>query len=250
MVCVAVIVGPVMPAGAEDRTRTERVDAIFAWYERGEQPGCAVGIGERGRSVFIRGYGVADLDRGVPITRDSVFDIASASKQITAAMVYLLAADGLLSLSDDVRAWVPELPAYSTSPTLDQLVHHVSGLPDYTGLLDVPYSARTTTADALRALADERIPNAATGYAKDGRRFDREVSNWMQTGDGAATAGGLSIDSLDGQLLVEHSGAWAGFTSDVVALPEERLGVAVLCNRDDADPERLARRVLRVWRSG
>lgn len=349
---VALLVGPAMPAGARThagpQSRTERVDAIFARYERGEQPGCAVGIGERGTPVLTRGYGVADLDRGAPITRDSVFDIASASKQITAAMVYLLAADGVLSLSDDVRTWVPELPAYAKSPTLDDMVHHVSGLPDYTELLDEPYSARTTTADALRVItdeptldfapgrrfeynnsnyfllsvvaeratgrsfrdlvderifdplgmsrslvfddADERIPKLATGYAKDGRRFDRNVSNWEQTGDGAVHTtvddllrwvanlsdfavggpglrasmftpgprldegqgygGGLSIGSLDGALMVEHSGAWAGYTSDVLALPDEGLGVVVLCNRDDADPETLARRTLRAWRSG
>lgn len=348
VMCVALLAGTTAPAGAEGRTPAERVDRIFARYERGEQPGCAVGIGERARPVFSRGYGVADLDDGAPITRDSVFDIASASKQFTAAIVYLLATDGVLSLTDDVRAWVPELPEYPASPTLDDLIHHVSGLPDYTELLDAPSSAHTTTADALDVLADEpdldfapgrrfeysnsnyflmslvaeratgrtfrdlvderifgplgmrqtlvrddadeRIPNVATGYAKDGRRFDRDVSNWQQTGDGAVQTtvgdllrwvanlsdftvggpglrasmftpgpvldeglgygGGLSIDSLDGQLLVEHSGAWSGYTSDVVALPEEGLGVVVLCNRDDADPERLAWRALQVWRSG
>lgn len=345
---LALIVGPAVPATAGPRTRVQQVDAIFARYERGEQPGCAVGVGERGRPVLTKGYGVADLERGAPITRQSVFDIASDSKQITAAVVYLLAADGVLSLSDDVRRWVPELPAYAKSPTLDDMVHHVSGLPDYTGLLDAPDSAHTTTADALRVLADqpeldfapgrrfeysntnyfllsvvaeratgrsfrdlvteriftplgmrhslvfddadERTPHLATGYAGDGSRFDREISNWQQTGDGGVRTtvgdllrwvgnlsdfavggpglraamftpglrldegygygGGLSIDSLDGRLLVEHSGAWAGYTSDVVALPDDGLGVVVLCNRDDADPERLAWRVLRAWRSG
>ena len=89
LLCLALVVGPAVSAGAEPRTRAEQVDAIFARYERGEQPGCAVGVGERGRPVFTKGYGVADLERGAPITRDSVFDIASASKQITAAVVYL-----------------------------------------------------------------------------------------------------------------------------------------------------------------
>lgn len=348
--CLVLVLGPGLPAsaGSGPPTRAEQIDAIFARYERGEQPGCAVGVGERGRAAFTRGYGVADLERGAPITRDSVFDIASASKQITAAVVYLLAADGRLSLSDDVRTWVPELPAYGTSPTLDDMIHHVSGLPDYTELLDAPYSARTTTADALRVLADEpdldfapgrrfeysnsnyfllsvvaeratgqtfrdlvderifgplamdhslvlddadeRVPNVATGYAKNGRRFEREVSKWQQTGDGAVQTtvgdllrwvhnlsdfavggpglrasmftpgprlddgygygGGLSIDSLGGQLRVEHSGGWAGYSSDVVALPDADLGVVVLCNRDDADAATLAERVLRVWRSG
>lgn len=335
------------PAVAAPSTPAERVDAVFARFERGEQPGCAVGVLEAGRAVLTRGYGLADLRRGTPITARSVFDIASASKQITAAMVYLLVADGVLSLSDDVRAWVPELAPYPESPTLDQLVHHVSGIPDYTVLLDAPDAATTTTADALAVLAeeprldfspgkrfrysnsnyfllslvaeratgrtfrelvderifgplgmehsllrddaDEHIPRLAQGYAADRRGFERVVSNWQQTGDGAVhtnvgdllrwvqnlsdfavggpelrTAmftpgprldhgigygGGVSIDTVDGRLRVEHSGAWAGYLSNVVALPDDGLGVVVLCNRDDADPESLSRRVLRIWRS-
>ena len=106
---IVVLFGTITAVVPMPRSREERVDAVFAQFERNRQPGCAVGVEEHGRAVLTRGYGFADLKRGTPVTRASVFDIGSVSKQITAAVVYLLVADHVISLQDGVRTWVPEL---------------------------------------------------------------------------------------------------------------------------------------------
>ena len=133
-----------------------RVDQLFARFAAGLSPGCALAVVEQGRVVLARGYGFADLDRRLPITPRTRFDIASTSKQFTAASVLLLAARGRLSLDDDVRQYVPELPRHDTVITLNHLLHHTSGLPNYIDLLAASgkrYEEVTTDDDALAALA-------------------------------------------------------------------------------------------------
>ncbi|MCC7324042.1 MAG: beta-lactamase family protein, partial [Gemmatimonadaceae bacterium] len=87
------------------------IDSIFARYDHTNTPGCAVGVYRDDRIVFGRGYGMADLNQGVPIGTSTVFYIASTSKQFAAASIALLAEDGTISLTDPVRKWIPELPA-------------------------------------------------------------------------------------------------------------------------------------------
>ena len=113
---------------------TERVDRIFAKWNRDDTPGCALGVVRDGELVHEAYYGMADLEHGVPHSPLSVFDIASTSKQFTATAVVLLDQLGELSLDDDVRAYVPEIPDYGTPITLRHLIHHTSGLRDYINL--------------------------------------------------------------------------------------------------------------------
>jgi CubicO group peptidase (beta-lactamase class C family) len=146
--------------------RTARVDSLFAQYDRVDAPGCAVGIYRDGQIAYARGYGLADLERRVPITPRTVFDLGSTSKQITASSILLLAQDGKLSLDDDVRRWIPELPQYQRPITIRHLLHHTSGLRDYIGLMTMG-GARiddvTTEEDALAAIVRQRELNFAPG---------------------------------------------------------------------------------------
>ncbi len=151
------------------------VDELFAGFAEQPSPGCAVAVVERGRVILARGYGLADLDRQTPITPRTVFEIASLSKQFTAASVLLLAERGRLSLNDDVRRYLPELPRYDATITLNHLLHHTSGLPSYIDLLvrsGKRYQDVTTDADALAALAGqprlEFPPGAAFKYSDTG----------------------------------------------------------------------------------
>ena len=113
-----------------------RVDAIFASYTSAT-PGAAVAVFRDGKIVFAKGYGLADLERNVPVTTKTVFDVGSIAKQFTAACVHLLALDGKLSLDDDVRKHFPELPKYDRPITVRHLLHHTSGLRDYLTLLSL-----------------------------------------------------------------------------------------------------------------
>jgi len=107
---------------------TEKVDAIFSKWDKPNSPGCVLGIIQNGELVYTRGYGMANLDYAIPITADSVFRIASVSKQFTAAGILLLAQQGKLSLDDNLRHYVPEIPDYGHSINLNHLLHHTSGL--------------------------------------------------------------------------------------------------------------------------
>jgi CubicO group peptidase (beta-lactamase class C family) len=89
------------------------LDALFADWQRDDAPGGVLGIIEGGALVYSAAYGMADLERPARLTPDSVFDIASVSKQFTAFCIALLAQDNKLSLEDDIHAYFPALP---TSP--------------------------------------------------------------------------------------------------------------------------------------
>jgi len=114
---------------------SEQVDKLFEKMDRTISPGCAVAAMRDGKILYQRGYGMADLDHNVPITADTVFHVASMSKQFTAAAIVMLAQERKLSLDDEVRKYVPELPDFGAPVTLRQLVHHTSGLRDQWELL-------------------------------------------------------------------------------------------------------------------
>jgi len=117
------------------KSLTDRIDALFAEWDRPDSPGAALGIVHDGEPVYTRGYGMADLENGVPITRKSVFYVASVSKQFTAASIVLLDQKGRISLDDDIRTYVPEIPQYECPITVRHLIHHTSGLRDYLDLM-------------------------------------------------------------------------------------------------------------------
>ncbi len=107
-----------------------KVDAVFArWTSK--TPGCAVGVAQDGKAVLEKAYGMADLEHDVPNAADTIFEAGSVSKQFTAAAVLLLARDGKLSLDDQARKYVPELPDYGKPLTIRHLLTHTSGLRDW-----------------------------------------------------------------------------------------------------------------------
>jgi CubicO group peptidase (beta-lactamase class C family) len=113
----------------------QRVDGVFAKWDSTVSPGCALSVIKDGQVVYKRGYGMADLDHDIPITPETVFHVASISKQFTAAAIILLAQEGKISLDDDVRKYITELPDFGARITIRQLVHHTSGLRDQWSLL-------------------------------------------------------------------------------------------------------------------
>lgn len=112
----------------------QKVDQIFAAYDKPSSPGCAVGVIHDGSFLYRKAYGMASLELGVPLSSQSVFYLGSLAKQFTAASVVLAAERGFLSLDDDVRKYLPELPDYGHIITLRQMLHHTSGLRDFLAL--------------------------------------------------------------------------------------------------------------------
>jgi CubicO group peptidase (beta-lactamase class C family) len=105
-----------------------QIDRIFERWDRGATPGCSVGVSDRGRVIYTHGYGLANLEYGVRIKPETIFESGSVAKQFTSAAIALLAIDGKLSRQDAVRKYVSELPDFGTPITIQHLLNHTSGL--------------------------------------------------------------------------------------------------------------------------
>lgn len=145
-----VIVGVVVAVQASAPQAPDRqaaVDKVFAAWNT-STPGCAIGVAESGVPVLARAYGMADLEHAAPNTPDTIFEAGSVSKQFTAAAMILLARDGNVSLDDDVRKYIPELPTYQAPVTIRQMLSHTSGLRDWgnlAGIAGMPRGNRVYT---------------------------------------------------------------------------------------------------------
>ena len=123
------------PRGAP--SRHSQIDALFQPWDDKTSPGCAVAVSVGGSLDYARGYGMASLEHDLPIAPQTVFPAASVAKQFVAFSVALLAQEGKLSLDDDVRKYVPELPDYGRTITIAHLIHHTSGLREQHQLLNL-----------------------------------------------------------------------------------------------------------------
>jgi CubicO group peptidase (beta-lactamase class C family) len=153
-------------ACASQPNRHERVDAIFQPWAGRATPGCAVAISRNGFAEYSRGYGMANLEHDVPITPLSIFPAASLAKQFIAFSVGLLAEDGKLSLGDDIRKYLPEIPDYGRTITIAHLIRHTSGLREQGQLLNLAGwrgADLFTEEDILRVLSRQRRLNFEPG---------------------------------------------------------------------------------------
>lgn len=167
--CITIALVVALPAAAQPARDTVPVaiNRVFAGWTNSDGPGCAVGVSRDGRVMFENGYGMANLEHDIPITPSTIFHVASVSKQFTAAAIMLLVADGKLSLDDDVRKYVPEVPAYPQKITIRHLLHHTSGLRDQWDLLIMARGRfeedRITEEDVLEIVARQTKLNFEPG---------------------------------------------------------------------------------------
>jgi hypothetical protein len=262
-------------AAAED-SLSARVDRLFAPWDKPDSPGCALGVVKDGRIVYSRGYGMADLEHDVPITPASAFYVGSLSKQFTAMTVALLAQQGTLRLDDDIRKYLPELPAYGTPITVGHLVHHTSGLRECMPLLaragwrsDAPFGNQ----DVLEIISRERgvnfLPGEQYAYSNTGYTLlalIEDLAKWDQnfydarvggkalitqiTTPGTLNSGraleyafGLEVRDYRGLHVVEHGGSLVGYQAHLMRFPDQRFSVMCLCNLSNINPSGLARAV-------
>ena len=164
----------------DDPLLRARVDSLFEPWRGTDRPGCTVGVRHQGRTLLERGYGMADIESGMPMASSTVVHAASVAKSVTALGVLLLVRDGKLSLDDDVRRHLPELPTFRAPHdgpiTVRQLLGHTSGLRDFFELLILARGRfeeeRITAADATavinRQLALNFTPGTEYGYSNTG----------------------------------------------------------------------------------
>jgi len=150
------------------------IDAIFEDYDS-TTGGCTVGIVDNGELIFSNGYGMANLDYGIPLRPDSRLMIASISKQFAAAALLMMEQEGLLDLDENLQSYIPEIPDFDEPITARQIIHHTSGLRDLFSLLslkDLGLDPTTTTNDALQLISTQQRlnfqPNTRHIYSNSG----------------------------------------------------------------------------------
>lgn len=183
--------------GAQEPTGlAPRIDSIFARFTRAT-PGCAVGLAKAGRTLYTQGYGSANLEYGVPLTDSSVLESGSVAKQFTASAIVLLAQDGKLSLDDDVRKYLPEVPDFGGQRiTIRNLLTHTSGLRDQWGLLGIeglgPGTQVHSPLTTLDLIAHQKMLNFPPG------------TEYLYSNTGYALAG-LIVQRVSGESLDEFT---------------------------------------------
>jgi len=146
--------------------KTDKVDKLFSKWDSTVSPGAALAIIRDGKIIYKRGYGMANLEHNIPITPTSVFRIGSTSKQFTASCIAILALQGKISLDDDVRKYIPELPKYERPITIRHLLHHTSGIRDYLTLASIaawPDDQFYTPEDSVELLSRQKRLNFLPG---------------------------------------------------------------------------------------
>ena len=127
------------------------IDTLLSDYT-GKMPGAAVAIIRDGQTVLQRGYGLADLEAGVPVSPQTNFRLASLTKEFTATAIEVLAERNRLSYDDPITRWLPSLPAYAKEITIRQLLTHTGGLIDYEDLIPKSRMEQVNDDDVLNLL--------------------------------------------------------------------------------------------------
>lgn len=173
-------------AGCSSPTHESPSDALLSRYLQDDEPGCTAAVGVDGEVVWAGARGLADVASGDPLTTESIVDIASVSKQFTGVAILLLVQDGAISLDDALSLYVPGLGPDADRVTIAALLHHTSGIADYTSLLDADLSEPTTQEDAIAALA--ALPRLAGTAA-----FSYSNSNYVLLAEVVEAASGVPL---------------------------------------------------------
>src|SRR3984885_11748799 len=174
--------------GGDDPAR--KIDQFFTTFNQPGSPGCSAGVIRNGNFVYKKSFGYASLELGVPLRPESVFYMGSVSKQFTATSIVLAAEQGYLSLDDDVRKYLPELPDYGRRITLRQMLHQTSGFRDFLDLVFISgrNAADASPAEILNLIARQKglnnVPGAEWVYSN---------SNYFLLGEVIRRATGKSL---------------------------------------------------------
>lgn len=129
LVLVAILMTPA--AAFANAELSAAIDKVFADIDVASEPGCAAGVIHKGEYIHKKGYGLANMEYGIPIDSRTIFRTGSVGKQFTAMAIGILAERGDLDLDADVHTYLPDLVDYGHEVTIRQMVHHIAGMGDY-----------------------------------------------------------------------------------------------------------------------
>jgi len=187
---------PSLAAQAVSPERVASVDSIFRQFNGTRTPGCAVGVSEDHAIVLERAYGMADLEHDVVNRALTIFEPGSVSKQFTATATILLALEGKLSLDDDIRTYIPELPDYGEPVTIRHLLNHTSGLRDWGSVAGIEGWPRTTRVHTHTHVLDIASRQMALNYPPG------EYYSYTNTGYNLQA---MLVERVSGMSLAEFS---------------------------------------------
>ena len=178
--------------------RPAEIDSLFSASDRPDVPGWAVGVIQDGKFVYKRCYGMANVEEKISITSDeTLFHLSHHSTEFTAACIALLAVRGDISLDDDIRTYVPELPDYGTTVTIRHLVHSISGIPGYGNTAEM----RLTSGELGAFIDNQEILEIILQYEslsfEPGNAFDETVSQYVLLAE--------IVERVSGQTLREFA---------------------------------------------
>jgi len=144
----------------------KKIDNLFKTWDNNYSPGCIIGIIRNDSLIYSKGYGMANLEFGAPITSETVFHMASVSKQFTAYSIILLANRGKLKLDDDIHKYLSWFPDLKEKITINNLLNHTSGIRDQWQLMDISgtrYSDIITQEHVVSILSNQKALNFKPG---------------------------------------------------------------------------------------
>jgi len=132
--------------------RVEKVDQLFNMYDQESSPGAAVMVIKDDKPLFQKAYGLAHIEKKIPVELQTNFRLASVTKQFTAMCIMILAEQGKLSYEQTLTEIFPGFPAYGAAITIRHLLQHTSGLVDYEDLLATGDTSQVLDADVLQMM--------------------------------------------------------------------------------------------------
>lgn len=127
---------PVSAQSAGDDALAKKIDAVMTEVYHPDGPGAAIIVRKDGKTIFRKGYALADLELGVPIEPDMIFRLGSITKQFTAVSILMLAEQGKLGLQDEITKFLPDYPTQGRRITVEHLLTHTSGIQSYTDMAE------------------------------------------------------------------------------------------------------------------
>jgi len=203
------------------RLRSARIDDHIAGQIDADGPGLALAVVADGSLIHTAGYGLADVRRGLPIKRDTIFHLASCGKQFTGLGILTLAEERKLRLDDPLGKHIPSLAGFGPRMTLRQLLHHTSGIRD---LYDehgtrqmLARCARPTSADLIRTYAALGCPMAQEG-SEPGDTFSYSNSGYELLGAVIERVSGQSYHDFFATRVFDRLGM-----RDTFSIPDRRI---------------------------
>ncbi|MGH9843739.1 MAG: serine hydrolase domain-containing protein, partial [Blastocatellia bacterium] len=152
---------------------TAEIDEMLAKEFKANEPGAAAIVVKDGKVVFRKGYGMANMEFGIPIEPDMIFRIGSVTKQFTAVATLMLAEQGKLSLSDEITKFLPDYPTQDRKITVEHLLTHTSGIVSYTGMPEWrPQMRKDVSLDEMIAVFKDKpmefVPGERWNYNNSG----------------------------------------------------------------------------------